>query len=152
MTKKQKSNLAKTAIWLLDHTDGRKIHNGIDRKFDMEYYARDNNRILPPPKRVIECGMSCCFAGCGPLALGGTKETNWNNYLKKTFGVTVFIEGVFFFLFYSAWPNSPKQAASRALVFLEKGDVPKYGKFNKKYLTHLSKKALKDRLFKFVKN
>ena len=73
----------------------------------------------------------------------------WNEYNKRVFGVAQ-DESLWTFLFDSDWVNSRKQAASRALIFLEKGVPEIFFEYQSRYLTPLSNKKLVERLEAFV--
>ena len=148
MTKQQRSNLAKTAIYLIEKAK--------DEHFDMKQYLNtpEHSRIEYPAEVCTiynECGTTCCFAGHGPMALRskiGIGE-KWNEYNGRVFGVSqVMIEWTF--LFDSDWVNSRKQAATRALIFLEKGVPYEFDEYKSTYLTSLSNKKLVERLEAFV--
>lgn len=128
MNRQQKSNLAKTAIKLLqDKTI----------KFDMSWFMRDsdgdriylNNAIKIA--RKPECGTSCCFAGYGPIALlNGSKYSNWINYMEGSYSANDTGSKKqslrYNFLFCEKWPDDRKQAAARAIKILENGgNLPK---------------------------
>jgi hypothetical protein len=73
----------------------------------------------------------------------------WTKYNKRVFGVTT-NETLWAFLFDSDWVSSRKQAASRALIFLEKGLPDIFSEYKSTYLTSLSNKKLVERLEAFV--
>lgn len=148
MNKQQRSNLAKTAIHLIEKAK--------DEHFDMRQYLNttEHSRIEYPAEVCTsynECGTTCCFAGHGPMALRSkiVIGEGWNEYNKRVFGVTD-PEALWIFLFDSDWVNSRKQAASRALIFLEKGLPQIYSEYSSTYLTSLSNKKLVERLEAFV--
>jgi hypothetical protein len=166
MNKKQKSNLATTAIYLIDNKD--KIN------FDMETFAHSGDPydcILSPTKLIPiknECGTSCCFAGHGVYALKETKENvkkfeDWDEYANDRFlgkYDSKNYDFMFDFLFGSNWRNKPIQAAKRALMVLEKDKEletmkKKYAEdvalnYKKKYLKGVSKEEVRERLTKFL--
>tara|TARA_R110002167_G_scaffold221122_1_gene425839 strand:+ start:384 stop:845 length:462 start_codon:yes stop_codon:yes gene_type:complete len=148
MNKQQRSNLAKTAIFLIEKAK--------DEHFDMHGYSMPNEHsLIEYPNEVCaiynECGTTCCFAGHGPMALRSKMVIGekWNKYNKRVFGVDV-AEKLWLFLFDSDWVNSRKQAASRALIFLEKGLPEIFSEYKSRYLTSLSNKKLVERLEAFV--
>ena len=148
MNKQQRSNLAKTAIYLIEKAK--------DEHFDMRQYliTTEHSRIEYPAEVCTsynECGTTCCFAGHGPMALRSKMVIGekWNEYNKRVFGVAQ-DESLWTFLFDSDWVNSRKQAASRALIFLEKGVPEIFFEYQSRYLTPLSNKKLVERLQAFV--
>ena len=145
MTKTHKSNLAKTAIYLLKKAK--------DEKFDMFTFSRVRGGSISPIEVVSEynkCGTTCCFAGHAPMALGNPSgEINtWHKYILNVFGVSC-ETGDWQFLFCSYWGNSRKQAAARAVVFLESGTPEDY-LLRDKFLPHSTIKQLIERLKPFI--
>lgn len=150
MTKQQKSNLAKTAIALLDS----------DIDFNMHAFARDADGENISPYEVNKCGTSCCFAGYGPVVLhNGHCYINWGKYTIGTFGAdsgggdeeksTI----IWYFLFDDIWPDSKLEAAARALIVLEdRLDITNIDDFSgdERYAVGLTKKYLKKKLAKFI--
>ena len=148
MNKQQRSNLAKTAIYLIEKAK--------DEHFDMNQYlsiADDSRSETPDEVRTTynECGTTRCFAGHGPMALKSkiVFGEEWTKYNKRVFGVTD-SEDLWLFLFDGDWVSSRKQAASRALIFLEKGLPKIFNEYSSTYLTSLSNKKLVERLQAFV--
>ena len=151
MTKTHRSNLAKTAIYLLEKVK--------DEKFDMKSYAlfENKNRILP--HEVIanynKCGTTCCFAGHAPMALGINPDSeiskieNWPDYISMVFGI-YYYDKSWVFLFSEHWSNSKKQAAARTIVFLESGTPENIIYDEKRFLPSLTKEQLIKRLKPFV--
>ena len=149
MNKQQRSNLAKTAIYLIEKAK--------DEHFDMRQYLKtENDSRIEYPAEVCtnynECGTTCCFAGHGPIALRSKMVIGekWNEYNKRVFGLDQAEETLWTFLFDSDWVSSRKQAASRALIFLEKGLPKIFNEYSSTYLTSLSNKKLVERLQAFV--
>jgi hypothetical protein len=146
LQKKQQSNLAKTAIYLLEKVP--------DSKFSMEYYANDDCGIDFDPheikKAYNECGTSCCFAGHGPMALTRSvgKCDRWDEYVFKTYGVN---EGddEWEFLFGPVWDDNRLQAAARALYYLTSG-VPEYFNSSDKYYISFTFEEIIEKLHAFV--
>jgi len=148
MNKQQRSNLAKTAIYLIEKAK--------DEHFDMfQYLKTKNDSRIDAPNEVCaiynECGTTCCFAGHGPMALRSkiVIGEGWTKYNERVFGVSD-PEALWIFLFDSDWVNSRKQAASRALIFLEKGLPDIFSEYSSTYLTSISNKKLVERLEAFV--
>lgn len=149
MNKQQRSNLAKTAIFLIEEAK--------DEHFDMGYYLSARASTGDNPQIVREyysdCGTTCCFAGHGPIALKSkiNKNDDWEDYQLRVFGID---EAGHFkdweFLFSPNWFNSRKQAASRALTFLEKGLPESFDECSSTYFTSFSNRKLVDRLRAFV--
>lgn len=182
MNKQQKSNLAKTAIKLLQDAS---------IKFDMGYFVIDPDGDMLDLKDVKdakidkapECGTSCCFAGYGPIALhNATHYKTWTSYTEGSYDArdTGDVEESlrWHFLFSDGWASDKKQAAARAVVLLENGgvvperafekDSKRYDignddsinyqtestviDYDKRYLTKLSIKQLIARLEPFIYN
>lgn len=149
MTKQQQSNLAKTAIFLIEEAK--------DEHFDMAFYlsAREDTGDNPQKVREYysECGTTCCFAGHGPIALKSkiNKNDDWEDYQLRVFGIDEAHHlKDWEFLFSQNWLNSRKQAASRALTFLEKGLPESFSESSSTYFTSFSNRKLVDRLSAFV--
>lgn len=151
MTKQQRSNLAKTAIFLIEEAK--------DEHFSMFTYLYADGNVNDNPedakRSYNECGTTCCFAGHGPIALRAKIHDleEWDSYILRVFGTdeSDFIIGTdWSFLFSPMWNNSRKQAASRALTLLEKGTPEKYSEFDSTYFTSFSNRKLVDRLRAFV--
>ena len=153
MNKIHKSNLAKTAIYLLEEVK--------NSKFNMDAYALEKNGNWIPPMSLAskykECGTVCCFAGHAPMALKINQKSktwktiSWVAYVKEIFG-TGESENDWKFLFSFGWANLRKQAAARAVVFLESG-VPEGWEgwnFDNKFLPRATNKQLIERLRPFV--
>jgi len=149
MNKTHKSNLAKTAIYLLEEVKAA--------KFDMKRYALVNGYQIDPNQVTVnynECGTTCCFAGHAPMALNISPKSkigkieDWLEYLEEVFLISPpSIEWKF--LFSQHWSNSRKQAAARAVVFLESG-VPNLLSYGNMFLTRVTYKQLIERLNVFV--
>lgn len=151
MTKQQRSNLAKTAIFLIEEAK--------DENFSMITYLYANSNVNDNPKDAKrsynKCGTTCCFAAHGPIALKAKIHDleEWDSYILRVFGIdeSDFIKGTdWSFLFSSTWNNSRKQAASRALTFLEKGLPESFSESSSTYFTSFSNRKLVDRLSAFV--
>ena len=146
MNDTHKSNLAKTAIYLLEEVE--------DAKFNMEDYAKNRqNDCIFSPKHIIkkynECGTCCCFAGHAPMALGEeTDHSSWEEYLDEVFKAKDQSQN-WFFLFSARWSNSRHQSAARAVVLLESG-VPEIYMTKDKFLSDLTDAELIERLKPFV--
>lgn len=162
MTKRQKSNLARTAIHML---------NDKIMKFYMKRFFNSSCawEVVNKPKEYV-CGTSCCFAGYGPMALNNVriKDEDWSKYVDRSFGCE---DGsyLFEFLFSSDWPDDKKQAACRALAVLQRPTVVDDFEYKKtkvfksssfleeykemyktKYLSRISQKKLIEELEKYV--
>ena len=164
MNKKQKSNLATTAIYLIDNKD--KIN------FKMHQFVDNDGSCPDAPTEFIsvknECGTSCCFAGHGIYALKETRESvkkfaDWDQYTDDRFLGDYGSDNhdfLFDFMFGGLWHDKPIQAAKRALMVLEKDkkiekiekDYRKNADLNymKKYLKGVSKEEVRERLTKFL--
>lgn len=155
MTKKQKLNLVKTAIYMLQTESVLKM--------DWYCFYRDGEAGFedipkkPLPKSLNECGTSACFAGHGPFALKNKKiveKIGWYNYVQEIFSDD---DLVYDWLFSSNWPNFKKQAAARAILLLE-NKIEKYEiedyciEYSKKFLTKFSIPQLIQRLEKIKEN
>ena len=149
MNKTHRSNLAKTAIYLLEKVKAA--------KFDMERYAFVNGYKIDPNQVTVnynECGTTCCFAGHAPMALNISpkskigKIADWFEYLGEVFLISPrSIEWKF--LFSQHWSNSRKQAAARAVMLLE-SDFQYHFSYNDMFLTRVTYKQLIERLNVFV--
>lgn len=121
MTLKQRSNLARTAVFMLRN----------NYVLDMNTYFRSHTGQMHDPfdetpslKDYKHCGTTCCFAGHGPIALKNRKpHETWQDYIDRTFTGEDYDGGVFNFLFSGNWPNNKKQAAARALTYLRDEDT-----------------------------
>ena len=155
MNKQQKSNLAKTAIYLLEKVN--------PNYFDMRNAATslvDGVRTYLGPNEVLKanhtCKTACCFLGYAPLALpkAGKGILSWEDYAKSVMGTSSYYAD-WHFLFSMDWPSNTKQAASRALFLLEGKNYMELDEedydFSKTYFTSFSKAKLIERLSVFVK-
>jgi hypothetical protein len=146
ITKAHKSNLAKTAIYLLEKVK--------PEKFNMLYYldASYGDQFPSNAKAAYkECGTTCCFAGHGAIALPRLTrpKESWIDYVARVYGIEEHsIE--WNFLFSVDWDDDIRQAALRALVFLESGVPDVFDAIEDNYLKSLSKQDLLERLRKFV--
>jgi hypothetical protein len=145
-TKKQKSNLARTAIYILEKVDKSKF---IMQNYSSNEYGED---IIPKDvkKNYNECGTTCCFAGHGPISLPYSAKDSiyWNRYVEKTYGIEEG-SGGWEFLFGPEWSDNTKQAASRALKYL-KGEMPEDFENKEIYYKSFSNKKLIEKLNAFV--
>lgn len=98
------------------------------KHFDMTHYF-DSESIYQKPceldvKDYNGCGTSACAAGHGPsFGIKAEPLEGWTAYIERVFGVDEF-DATWNFLFDPGWNNDPKQAATRIIMFLEKGKVP----------------------------
>lgn len=145
LTRQQKSNLAKTAIKLLEADDLIKFNMG---DWAQNKYNGATERIVPQDVKN-ECGTVCCFAGYGPIALHNAHNypsNEWRDYVAGTFG------GANNFLFSGSWSSNRKQAASRALWVLENNKTrPDSYTYRSVYYIKLTTSELIDRLQRFVR-
>ena len=137
-------NLARVAIELLKS----------DIDFDMKNYVKNGfisyNITVPPEEILHDCKTSCCFAGFGSLVIPALERETWSEYIERVFGVeddTAYSE--WNFLFDANWPNSKKQAASRALTLL-KDEMPESWAWDDCYFEELSKDQLMKELSSFI--
>lgn len=144
---RQKSNIATVAIRLLQTSP--------PPNFRMRRWSTDKkgNNLSPyrTKAEANECGTSCCFAGHGPVFLPETvrKREGWLNYARRVF-VPAHSHRGGEFLFAAFWPNNKKQAARRALVFLELGSPWEFNHQRSRYLTRASDEEVIRRLSKFL--
>lgn len=105
-TPEQKSNIAKTAIFMLKDENF---------EFNMRHYCSANNTLALNINPVIHvCGTSCCLAGYGPIALGNGGGQTWDKYISEFFGKDNI---VWSFLFDPNWPSDRLEAAARVIYF-----------------------------------
>lgn len=120
-----KSNLARTAISLLEHWDGNKIN--INDKVLQFYMPRFCGIGIESNLEALDysqhkCATSCCFVGFGPWALNDHKAyDSWQHFIDVNYGITDDKDLDWDFLFGGLHENDPKNTAGRTLAYL-KGD------------------------------
>lgn len=117
MNSEQKSNLARTAIFMLS--------SDYDLRMNVFFKTpglTESLVYMPDMERYEnECGTVCCLAGHGPPALLNRieGESRWIDYIERTFigGGDNYL--LFNFLFSGTWPNEKFETAARVLALLE---------------------------------
>lgn len=140
LTKEQQSNLAKTAIYMLQD---QKLQLLMSRYSSLTCPIFDGLirwQVLPfmvvavcdkPADQFYakeDCGASCCFAGYGPYAgVRSLDYEKWHEYVKRVFGADTGDDEIWNFLFSGRWSDSREEAAARALAFLSNPRVVSTG-------------------------
>ncbi len=153
MTPIEKSNLARTTIFMLSADTELRMH------------SFDSYSPSCVPQRN-ECGTICCLVGHAPRALGNYTtsdvEEGWAEYHRRTFGNTLVTQRVvelpegdkrhiteFDFLFEKWWQDNKRDTAARVLRFLLTG-IPKSYTYKSRYLPLYGEDMLAEELQKFV--
>jgi len=129
MTKEQRDNLKKLAIYLLSlPKDYTHFDMGVFYGDDRGFYQ---DGVLDPadlkPEFYEHCHTIACAVGHGPAAGIKAKATEvWKEYIKRAFGILTGSDE-WYWLFSEGWgrtDNTPHGAGARIQIFLDKG-IPK---------------------------
>lgn len=133
MKKLIKKRLAKLAIALLENSQGKKLYSpkGEEMHFNMSDYASKNDGGIHPNEQMGHaCGSNCCFAGYAPFIFPAARKMHsWTDVVEYLLGSESCSNAhreAHDFLFDDSWPDRPRDAAARALLFINQdGEIPR---------------------------